>query len=252
MEPLSPGARAALDAYRREHAPRDLAVLQRALLERVHAERRPAPKARYGVPAGAALVLATILGIASLPTPPAKTLPHELDHPRRDRAVPALSIPPEPMPDVVPTLALPRAKAPAPARSMPEPMPEPAPPRQAEGDTTTHVALTRSVTSDWPATPPPSSSPAIREDQSLDAEVMQVRTAYDLIRTHQPLRALSALREHRRRFPDGELRELADAARVLALCEAGQHQVAQQAREAFLRSYASSIHASRVREACEE
>jgi hypothetical protein len=87
---------------------------------------------------------------------------------------------------------------------------------------------------------------------TLDAEVMQLRQAYDQLRAGEPQRALSSLSEHARRFPDGKLSPMREVARMLALCTLGKVELARAEARRFLRHHADSTYAARVRNLCDE
>ncbi|HEX6241102.1 MAG TPA: hypothetical protein VFZ61_09430 [Polyangiales bacterium] len=93
----------------------------------------------------------------------------------------------------------------------------------------------------------PSAAP---QGPSLDAEVLLLQRAHQQLASHQPLRALSALEEHGRRFPDGALSVMRAATRVLALCDLGRLSEARSAGERFLARHPASAYAARVRQSC--
>jgi hypothetical protein len=85
---------------------------------------------------------------------------------------------------------------------------------------------------------------------SLDEEVMQMRTAYSHLRGGDALRALSALSEHARRFPDGKLVAMGKVARIQALCDLGKRSEASAEAAQFLAEHGDSPYAARVRQVC--
>jgi len=89
-------------------------------------------------------------------------------------------------------------------------------------------------------------SPALQ----TGAEVELIQRAQQALEAGDATAALVLLSEHARRFPNGALSEERDAARVLALCGAGQQDDAEQMGAAFLGRYPSSPLASRVRASC--
>ena len=115
---------------------------------------------------------------------------------------------------------------------------------EVESDPSSHDQSAAKVTHMVRTTAPPADA------STLDAEVMQLRSAFDLLRGGEPLRALSALGEHARRFPAGKLHELAEVARVLALCDLDRAEAARAAAAAFLAAHPKSIHTTRVRSVC--
>ena len=94
--------------------------------------------------------------------------------------------------------------------------------------------------------PAPSDAPAL----VLRDELAGVREAEKALNAGQPGRALAAL-EELERFPGGSLREERGALRVLANCQLATASSGEQARR-FLSTYAKSMYASRVRQACGE
>jgi outer membrane protein assembly factor BamD (BamD/ComL family) len=84
----------------------------------------------------------------------------------------------------------------------------------------------------------------------FDDEVMLLRDANEHLRRDQPLRALSALAEHARRFPRGALAALRIAVRIQALCALGKQRQAADEAESFLRAHPGSPYAPRVRSGC--
>ncbi|MET0286535.1 MAG: hypothetical protein ABW352_18780, partial [Polyangiales bacterium] len=200
----------------------------------------PAPRrAPLRVVAASTLTIAVlgVLGTRSAPAP--RTLQHELVHESTPPAADAVVVPHEVAPS-----------EPAPPRIEPVKrvfVAERAPVQEAAVVVEAPVITeTHEVTSVHVARPRATRT----ESSTLDAEVMQLRTAHDLLRDGQPLRALSALREHARRFPDGKLHELAAVTRVLALCDVGQRDEARRNADSFLHDHPRSVHASRVRDAC--
>jgi hypothetical protein len=96
-------------------------------------------------------------------------------------------------------------------------------------------------------------SHAADERQPLfDDEVMLLRDANEHLRRAQPLRALSALAEHARRFPRGQLAELRVAVRIQALCALGKEGQAADEATSFLRAHPGSPYAPRVRSGCSQ
>jgi TolA-binding protein len=99
-------------------------------------------------------------------------------------------------------------------------------------------------------------APVLRSTQTgphvapLDEEVMQMRSAYDHLRAGDALRALSALSEHARRFPQGKLAVMREAVRVQALCELGRVQEARAKATRFLAAHGSTPYAARVGAMC--
>jgi len=92
----------------------------------------------------------------------------------------------------------------------------------------------------------PSAAPA----STLDQEVALLKRAHLAEKAGQPSEALAILAEHAKAFPNGKLAESRDAARVIALCEAGQREASRAAAERFLAARPNSPFANRVRSVC--
>ncbi len=87
-------------------------------------------------------------------------------------------------------------------------------------------------------------------DVSVAAEVALLERASGALRAGDPKRALAAVSEHARRFPNGALAEERDTERIVALCALGRRDEAATATQRFDRAYPSSSHAARIRAAC--
>ncbi|WP_437853841.1 hypothetical protein [Sorangium sp. So ce363] len=85
---------------------------------------------------------------------------------------------------------------------------------------------------------------------TLAAEMALLREAQDAVRDGDPSAALDRLDDLGARFPEGQLREERMAARVLALCAAGQAREARAEAERLLGEAPGSVHAGRVRASC--
>lgn len=85
---------------------------------------------------------------------------------------------------------------------------------------------------------------------ALDEEVMLMRRAYDFLRAGEAGRALSALGEHARLFPQGKLTVMRRVARIQALCDLERRDEASQESARFLREHADSPYAARVQKVC--
>ena len=97
---------------------------------------------------------------------------------------------------------------------------------------------------------PPREADSPRPALSLDDEVMLLRRVSDHLMHGDPLRAMSALSEHARLFPDGKLVAMRKAARVRALCELGKRAEAEREAAQFLAQYGDSSYAAQVRRGC--
>ena len=105
---------------------------------------------------------------------------------------------------------------------------------------------------------PPSPSPPVAVATipssiapDLDAELALLQEAHAALRANEGARALRLLEEHSRRFPNGELGEESEAARVFALCELGRVSEARDVAGRFLREHPRSPLAQRVSRACD-
>jgi len=87
-------------------------------------------------------------------------------------------------------------------------------------------------------------------DSTLTAEIALIRDAQRALRADQPELALRHLDAHASRFADGVLSEEREAARVVALCEAGRVDASRALAQRFMRERPSSPHRARVLGAC--
>ncbi|HMR05583.1 MAG TPA: hypothetical protein PKA88_07385 [Polyangiaceae bacterium] len=87
---------------------------------------------------------------------------------------------------------------------------------------------------------------------SLSAESALLAQAQRDLASGDSTRALATLDAHAKRFPGGALSPERDAARVIALCNAGAQEKARKLAAAFLAAHPSSPLAPRVRAACVE
>ena len=106
------------------------------------------------------------------------------------------------------------------------------------------VRVARPVTAPLPAASDKASLPPLAE------EVRLLKEAQRGLRDGQPALALSALAEHERRFPGGQLALERSAARITALCALGRRAEAARAARLFLERHPSSSLASQVRASC--
>jgi hypothetical protein len=236
--PLTPGARAIVDAARGDDEPgagdreRVRAKVLAALAAGGAAGAGAAGKASAATSATAGGALATKLAViavavAGLATgaylamrsPSTTTTP-----PPSQSEVSALPPEPQPEPEVVPEVT-----ADASIEMAPEDVPDPAPKPRAK----------RKV-----------EAPALSPADSLREERALIARASDALRDGDGAAALAAVKEHQRRFPDGLLIEERSAARVQALCALGRTADGTSAREAFLARWPRSVHAAKVRAAC--
>lgn len=104
-----------------------------------------------------------------------------------------------------------------------------------------------------PAAPRPHSvAPGGTPKDSLSAESALLAQAQRDLSAGDSTRALATLDAHAKRFPGGALSPERDAARVIALCNAGAPEKARELAAAFLAAHPSSPLAPRVRAACVE
>ena len=99
-----------------------------------------------------------------------------------------------------------------------------------------------------PRAPSRATSPA---PSTLAQELALLGRAQRAINGGEPESALALLAEHARRFPNGAMAEEREAARVVALCRAGQSDRARAAASRFLRERPNSPLAARVGAACD-
>jgi hypothetical protein len=116
----------------------------------------------------------------------------------------------------------------------------PAPPPQADPDPpTTASAPARAAVSS-----------VARPSDSLGRELELLRGAQRALDSGSPTQALTLLNQYAAEFPHGALRHESQAARIIALCAAGQRSAGLKAAEQFLQAEPSSPFARRVRTAC--
>jgi hypothetical protein len=94
----------------------------------------------------------------------------------------------------------------------------------------------------------PASSPG---GSALAAEAALLQRAQTALATGAPAAALLQLEQHAREFPAGVLAQERAALRVVALCAAGREAEGRAEAASFLRAHAGSVHAERVRGACD-
>ncbi|MFY0533190.1 hypothetical protein [Nannocystis pusilla] len=99
-----------------------------------------------------------------------------------------------------------------------------------------------------PKTRPPRPTPAVEQD-TFAAELRLLAQGQAALNRHDHAGALKIADQYQKTYPKGHFMEDRDALRVVALCGAASPRAATAARR-FLRTYPSSIHAARVRDAC--
>ena len=91
---------------------------------------------------------------------------------------------------------------------------------------------------------------AVRPSDSLGRELELLRGAQRALDSGAPTEALALLDQYAAEFPHGALRHESQAARIIALCAAGQRAAGLKAAERFLGAEPNSPFARRVRTAC--
>lgn len=149
---------------------------------------------------------------------------------------------------VVPSaLAAPGARAAAPASASPQPaITDAVPPPEAPAPA---AVATRAVTGPRRAR---SGASAASGENTLGAETSALRAAQKALRDGDTARALGLLSDEAALHPNGALVQERAAARVLALCQAGNVNAARQEAREFEALYATSPLLARVRAACAE
>jgi hypothetical protein len=101
------------------------------------------------------------------------------------------------------------------------------------------------------ATSPTTETPAPKSAGTLDAELSVIRSAQRALADGDPQLALDRLAVHAKTYPNGGMKEDRAALTVLALCRAGRRSEGRAERSEFLAQWPKSMHAGRVRGACE-
>jgi hypothetical protein len=150
---------------------------------------------------------------------------------------------------VAPPVMEPAAPVVPPAQAQAEsPQPGPA------ADPASEMAHPQSNETAPPVAPPPPAphanrSPAVAATD-LAGEMALIAAAQTAIQSGDYATAIAKLDEHQRSYPSGVLSEERTAARVVALCGAGQQAEARSVATAFLARHPSSPLAPRVRASC--
>jgi outer membrane protein assembly factor BamD (BamD/ComL family) len=100
--------------------------------------------------------------------------------------------------------------------------------------------------------PVPETHAPQRTTTMVDDELLLLRRAQAALRAGDPKRALMQLAEHRWRFPNGQLADSREVARMLALCANGDRQLVRAEASDFLAAHPHSPFAQRVRAICAE
>ncbi len=153
----------------------------------------------------------------------------------------------------------------------PEPLRAPAPPRVAPsepveaaevvevspGEPEADVAEAEPTIAEPVPTPRARRAPATRReiavaDSTLTEEIAMIRRAQRALQAGDAETALRQLDQHASRFAGGVLAEEREAARVVALCQAGRAEQSRALARRFVRERPSSPHRARVLGACPE
>ncbi|HWB79851.1 MAG TPA: hypothetical protein VG755_33030 [Nannocystaceae bacterium] len=234
MERLSTRGRGLMDEYRGRISPSGPRIDRNwaAIETRARAAAPPVRRGWLRIAIAAGVLAAGVAALLSMRpersqeiTPRHEIAPYEL----------------EPQPAAAPVVEAPQCEAPEPAAraepiEVPAPVPEPPAVRTA-------------------ARKPAPAAPKRSDDDlahALAQEAALLRRARAQLRDGDATAALRVLDEHTRRFADGALVEEALVLRIDARCAAGQRERARTDADAFLRRYATSPLAARVRRACAE
>jgi hypothetical protein len=217
---------------------------------------RSSPAAVLGRPATPRGPAHGSLKVAAAPTEPTATLPR-LDH-RPPLAAPPMSAETSP-----PQARGAIARGAAPQQTLlPQPPEPPEPPERPERPEALAILddlpAELPPASGKPATParglaeiPPQTKSAPPEPvATLEDELGLLSSAQRAMREGLPERALLALAEHAWRFPNGQLAEAREVARISALCQAGKRALGRTERARFLTHRPESPFADRVRGLC--
>jgi hypothetical protein len=230
MEPLDPGLQRLVDAERREVEP--------TLEERQRVAR--SLSTRVGVGFGAALGLsAKAAGAAAASSSVGLALKVSV----------ALLVAGSAALVVVPRWTQREAPPARAALSVPPAMSHTAPPALPDATSTPLQLAPSAKTDDVPA-PAKLGGAATHALPPLAEEARLLKQAQQALRAGEPQAALTALAEHQRRFPRGQLTLERSAARVTALCALGRTPQALSAAEAFLQQHPQSGLSQQVRASC--
>jgi len=194
----------------------------------------------------------------------------------------ALTSDPAPAPAPASTSAAVVSASPSTTRAPEAPVPEPTPPVEAVAQPTEPTETTqpteptattqpteptattqpteptapertpKSKRSTQPATAKAATAkPTPAKTNTLTEELEVIRQASRAVNAGRYGEALGVLREHAKHFADGALLEDRLALRAIALCGAGKLESGTKAATRFSKTYPRSVHATRVREACE-
>ena len=144
----------------------------------------------------------------------------------------------------VPALARPAASV-APASPPADPKLEAAPPPASAAPSATPLHPASAHPSKAPSTPAPVVPSSSGSEASEESRV--VGAARDALRSGNPGAALALLSEAQRRFGGGVLGQEREALSIEALAKSGQRALARTRGESFLKNYAHSPYAARIR-----
>jgi hypothetical protein len=241
---MSPFAKEILDGARAAHDPTaaDRARVAAKLASRIGSNAAP------GGGKGAAAGLAGLLKVGL----PLAIVVAALGFAMKRGSGVGHAAPVEAQPTVVAAPALPApADPPGPPAAAPVELPAPAPAAPAKD--TARASSNDSVVP-MAAAPPAaarsSRAPEAAAPSDLAGEMALIAAAQTAIQQGDYATAIAKLDEHQRSYPSGVLGEERTAARVVALCGAGQQAEARSVATAFLARHPSSPLAPRVRASC--
>jgi hypothetical protein len=91
--------------------------------------------------------------------------------------------------------------------------------------------------------------PQLPEEPGIKGERMMISDVESALRSKDTKRALRTLDLHRRRYPEGKLREEREGLKIIALAQDGQSAAAQEDAASFKKKYPSSVFLPMIDEA---
>jgi cytoskeletal protein RodZ len=238
VEPLSPRARALLQAHREVTAASD--ELRERVRERLERSTAPPTRSSWMLPIAAVTAIAAIV-LLWVARPQRMTV---AEHGERDHAAPFVH---ERDAETNET------RSPSVSRAVSDGSPETEPiVSDAEPQPSPSSAERKATTPRARRPAPPERSEVEPAGPDLAAEMAVLRRAGTLVRAGDGRGALAVLDEHAQRFPAGQLLEDREALRVQALCATGDVAAAQTAARAFESAHPKSVHLRRVRSSVAE
>lgn len=128
------------------------------------------------------------------------------------------------------------------------PVPQDPPPTSADDEPTALPLPPPKPEPDPKPKPPPRAQP---QADPLAREVELLNAAQSALRAGKAKTALARVKKHAKEFPDGELAESREIARVRALCELGDHDAARASYDAFRRDWPASQRLRSLPAGCE-